>query len=201
MEKWNHFLLPVTWRRRDYCWNQSPQLTQSMLQVYMLITFDLYPLIFNLCLCVNLACTSVLWPPGWIAAARLEEVTGRMQMARNVIMKGCETCPKNEDVWLEATRLQVGERQWFLAVKHFGSVWMAKLLVVSFSFMKASGGLPLSLQPPDHAKAVIAQAIRHIPQSVKVWIKAAELELETAGKRRVLRKGELFLPLSLFHLR
>ena len=45
--------------------------------------------------------------PGWIAAARLEEVTGRMQTARNTIMKGCEVCPKNEDVWLEAVRLQV----------------------------------------------------------------------------------------------
>lgn len=45
--------------------------------------------------------------PGWIAAARLEEVTGRMQAARNIIMKGCDFCSKNEDVWLEAVRLQV----------------------------------------------------------------------------------------------
>ena len=44
---------------------------------------------------------------GWIAAARLEEVTGGMQAARNTIMKGTEVCSKNEDVWLEAIRLQV----------------------------------------------------------------------------------------------
>lgn len=44
---------------------------------------------------------------GWIAAARLEEVTGRMQSARNIIMKGTEVCSKDEDVWLEAVRLQV----------------------------------------------------------------------------------------------
>ena len=30
-----------------------------------------------------------------------------MQAARNTIMKGTEVCPKNEDVWLEAIRLQV----------------------------------------------------------------------------------------------
>ena len=36
--------------------------------------------------------------PGWIVAARLEEVTGRMQAARNIIMKGCDICSKNEDV-------------------------------------------------------------------------------------------------------
>lgn len=41
-------------------------------------------------------------------------------------MKGCETNPLSEDLWLEAARLQ----------------------------------------PPDTAKAVIAQAARHIPTSV-----------------------------------
>ena len=30
-----------------------------------------------------------------------------MQAARNTIMKGTEVCSKNEDVWLEAIRLQV----------------------------------------------------------------------------------------------
>ena len=45
--------------------------------------------------------------PGWVAAARLEEVTGRIQMARNIIIRGCYVCSKNEDVWLESARLQV----------------------------------------------------------------------------------------------
>jgi len=49
-----------------------------------------------------------LFGAGWIAAARLEEVTGHMQAARNIITKGTEVCPNNEDLWLEATRLQVG---------------------------------------------------------------------------------------------
>ena len=30
--------------------------------------------------------------------------------ARELMMKGCELCPSNEDVWLEAARLQVGGR-------------------------------------------------------------------------------------------
>lgn len=46
-------------------------------------------------------------PPAWIASARLEEVTGKLQAARNLIMKGCEECPKSEDIWLEAARLMV----------------------------------------------------------------------------------------------
>lgn len=45
-------------------------------------------------------------PPAWIASARLEEVTGKVQMARNLIMAGCEMNPLSEDLWLEASRLQ-----------------------------------------------------------------------------------------------
>ena len=36
--------------------------------------------------------------PGWIAAARLEELAGKLQQARVFMQKGCEECPKNEDV-------------------------------------------------------------------------------------------------------
>lgn len=95
-------------------------------------------------------------PPAWIASARLEEVTGKAQAARNLIMKGCEQNPHSEDLWLEAARLQ----------------------------------------PPDTAKAVIAQAARHIPTSVRIWIKAAELEQEGKAKRRVYRKALEHIPNS-----
>ncbi len=43
--------------------------------------------------------------PGWIAAARLEEVAGKMSVARSLAAEGCRRCPKEEDVWLEAARL------------------------------------------------------------------------------------------------
>ena len=47
--------------------------------------------------------------PGWIAAARLEEVAGKLVAARQVIRDGCRACPASEDVWLEAARLQTPE--------------------------------------------------------------------------------------------
>lgn len=56
----------------------------------------------------------------WIASARLEEVTGKLQAARNLIMKGTEECPKSEDIWLEAARLMVS-CDW--AVKWFARYW------------------------------------------------------------------------------
>ena len=44
-------------------------------------------------------------PPAWIASANLEEVTGKQQTARNLIISGCEQCPSSEDLWVEAIRL------------------------------------------------------------------------------------------------
>ncbi|RUS88975.1 hypothetical protein EGW08_003222 [Elysia chlorotica] len=95
-------------------------------------------------------------PPAWIASARLEEVTGKVQAARNLIMKGCEECPKSEDIWLEAARLM----------------------------------------PGDQARAVVAQAVRQLPQSVRIWSKAADLEMELKTKKRVFRKALESIPNS-----
>ena len=57
-------------------------------------------------------------------------MTGRVLAARNLIMKGVEVCPRSEDVWLEAARLQ----------------------------------------PPEMAKAVIAQAVAEVPNAIRYLI-------------------------------
>jgi pre-mRNA-processing factor 6 len=94
--------------------------------------------------------TNMSHAPAWIASARLEEVVGKMQAARNLIMKGTELCLKSEDVWLEAARLL----------------------------------------PNDIAKGIVSQAVKHLPNSVKIWIKAADLEsADLKAKRKVLRKA------------
>jgi pre-mRNA-processing factor 6 len=95
--------------------------------------------------------------PGWIAAARLEEVANKLASAREIIGKGCEECQKNEDVWLEAARLNV----------------------------------------PDTAKIILANAIRHIPLSVKIWLRAKDLESDVKAQKRVLRKALEYIPNSL----
>ena len=92
----------------------------------------------------------------WIASAGLEEADNKIQVARNIIMKGTEACPKSEEVWLEAIRLM----------------------------------------PPSQAKAVAAQAITTIGKtSVKLWLRAAELETDKKSKRAV---RDLCSPVSLF---
>ncbi|CAO1614263.1 unnamed protein product [Parajaminaea phylloscopi] len=95
--------------------------------------------------------------PGWIAAARLEEVAGKMAVARKVMAQGCEHCPRSEDAWLENARLN----------------------------------------NRDNAKVVLAQATQALKgQSVKIWLKATELETDPESKKRVLRKSLEFLPTS-----
>lgn len=94
--------------------------------------------------------------PGWIAAARLEEVAGKMAIARKVIAQGCERCPKSEDVWLESARLNTNE----------------------------------------NAKVILANAVVHLNQSVKIWMKAADLENDINSKKRVVRKSLEYIPNS-----
>ena len=42
----------------------------------------------------------------WIAAARIEEYDGKLDIARNLLERGLEHCGDNEDLWLEAARLE-----------------------------------------------------------------------------------------------
>ncbi|KAI0723579.1 hypothetical protein C8Q76DRAFT_723324, partial [Earliella scabrosa] len=94
--------------------------------------------------------------PGWIAGARLEEHAGRTVAARKLIKQGCERCPKNEDVWLEAARLHNN----------------------------------------DDPKVILANAVQHVGQSVKIWMASADLEHDIKAKKRVLRKALEHIPNS-----
>jgi len=114
--------------------------------------------------------------PGWIAAACLEEHAGRMVAARKIIKQGCEQCPKSEDIWLEAARLHVSF-SWFVV----------SLKTSAYGFF---------FQNNEDAKIVLANAVQHVGQSVKIWLAAADLEYDVKAKKRVLRKGK-----SIIHIR
>lgn len=94
--------------------------------------------------------------PGWIAAARLEEIANRLAQAREIINRGCEAAPDSEDIWLEASRLAT----------------------------------------PINSKIILAKAIRHLPYSVKIWLKAKDLETDPKAQKRVLRRSLEYIPNS-----
>lgn len=48
---------------------------------------------------------------GWIAAARVEELDGKVQEARNIMERACHNFYDNEDIWLEAARLSPADHE------------------------------------------------------------------------------------------
>ena len=52
----------------------------------------------------------------------------------------------------------------------------------------------LNLQLVENAKVILASAVQELPQSVRIWMRAVELEQDAKSKKRVLRKGAGFHP-------
>jgi len=153
-------------------------------------------------------------PPAWIASARLEEVTGKVQAARNLIMEGCEVCPKSEDVWLEAARLQPPEearkvvklavtqnpnavRIWIKAADLETDVKSKKRV-----FRKALEAIPNSvrlwkaaveLEAPADARVLLSRAVECCPTSTELWVALARLE-SYENARKVLNKAREHIP-------
>ncbi|KAJ0394493.1 hypothetical protein P43SY_009538 [Pythium insidiosum] len=113
--------------------------------------------------------------PGWIAAARLEEVAGKMVQARKIIAQGCECCPTQEDVWIEAARLQNPENAKVVLAKAVRHVPQSEKV-----WLQAA-----QLERDDELKRlVLRRALEFLPQSVKTW--KALIELEDVDGARVL---------------
>ena len=126
--------------------------------------------------------------PGWIAAARLEEHAGKIVAARNVIGRGCEMCPKSEDVWLESIRLNDNHN--------------AKI-IASRAIQNNDRSVPLWVEAmkletiPASKKRVLRKALDHIPQSVAIWKEAVNLEENPEDARLLLAKATEIIPLSI----
>ncbi|KAI9762534.1 MAG: hypothetical protein M4579_000337 [Chaenotheca gracillima] len=125
--------------------------------------------------------------PGWIAAARLEEVAGRIVAARNVIARGCEHCPKSEDAWLENIRLNDNHNAKIIAANaiknndHSVRLWIEAMKLESDQRAR---------------KRVLRHALDHIPQSVVLWKEAVNLEENPDDARLLLAKATDLIPLS-----
>lgn len=119
--------------------------------------------------------------PGWIAAARLEEVAGKLADARKLAMQGCELCPNSEDMWLEAARLQTPDNAKALLARG-----VAQLPESTKLWMAAA-----KLETDDTAKArVLRKALERIPTSVRLWKAAVELAEEDDARILLSRAVE-----------
>lgn len=120
-------------------------------------------------------------PPGWIAAARLEEVAGKIGAARQLIQKGCEECPRNEDVWLEACRLANPDDAKGVIAKGVKAIPNSVKL-----WMQAS-----KLEHDDTNKSrVLRKGLENIPDSVRLWKAVVELANEEDARLLLQRAVE-----------
>jgi pre-mRNA-processing factor 6 len=152
--------------------------------------------------------------PGWIAAARLEEVAGRLGAARALAARGAEACPSSEDAWLEAARLQTPDAakavlaRGVAALPHSVTLWLAAAALEAESerrarvLRKALEAVPTSvrlwkalveLSAEDDARVLLSRAVECCPQHVELWLALARLESYDAA-RRVLNKARETLP-------
>ncbi|KAA8569609.1 hypothetical protein EYC84_001218 [Monilinia fructicola] len=125
--------------------------------------------------------------PGWIAAARVEELAGKTVAARNIIARGCEYCPKSEDIWLENIRLNDNHNAKIIAANAIKNNDRSVRLWVESMKLESE---------PRAKKRVIRLALDHIPQSVGLWKEAVNLEEDPSDARLLLAKATEIIPLS-----
>lgn len=113
--------------------------------------------------------------PGWIAAARLEELAGKPQTARKYIQQGTEHCPQNEDLWLEASRLHNNDNAKAVLARAVANLPQSVKLWMQAAQIE---------QDDDKKKKVLRRGLEQIPNSVRLW--KALVELSSEDDARVL---------------
>ncbi|KAM3965652.1 pre-mRNA processing factor 6 [Aphomia sociella] len=113
-----------------------------------------------------------------------------IKKARLLLKSVRETNPNHPPAWIASARLE----------EVTGKVQSARNLIMKGCEVNPSSEElwleAARLQPRDTARAVIAHAARNLPHSVRIWVKAADLEQETKAKRRVYRKALEHIPNS-----
>ena len=112
-------------------------------------------------------------PAGWIAAARVEKLDGKLLTARNILAQGLQNCPESEDLWLEAVVLETPEK-------------VKSLLARAVASLPKSVKLWLEAANKETEKAVkskvLRRALENVPNSIRLWRELIELEGESEAK-------------------
>ena len=152
--------------------------------------------------------------PCWIAAARVEELDGKLQAARSFIAQGLTHCQDSEDLWLEAARLEPPEKAKSILAKgvthlpHSVKIWKAaaekesnpdlKKKVLKRALEFNSNDLNLwkqlvELGTEDEARDLLHTAVKCIPNQLELWLALAKLESYENAKS-VLNQARKALP-------
>lgn len=113
-----------------------------------------------------------------------------VKKGRQLLKSVRDTNPKHASAWISSAALEESD----------GKIQAARNLILEGCnknpksedlWMEA-----IRLHPLDEAKKIVATAVSHRKDSVKLWLKAADLENENKAKRKVLRKALECIPKS-----
>jgi len=154
--------------------------------------------------------------PGWIAAAKLEVLAGKMGDARKIISHACKECPESEEIWIENANLQTPENakavlsQAVKIIPHSVKIWLyaanlekqlkmkKKVLRRALEFIPSSVKLwkeAIELEEPEDARILLDRAVECVPDNVELWLALANLETYKRA-REVLNKARQAIPSS-----
>ncbi|BFZ57977.1 U4/U6 x U5 tri-snRNP complex subunit Prp1 [Savitreella phatthalungensis] len=123
--------------------------------------------------------------PGWIAAARLEEVAGKIVAARDIMQRACEACPRSTDIWLERARLNTPPNAKRILAQAASlnpravEIWMAAIRLEETVVGK---------------RRVVRRGLEFVPESVELWKEAVNLENDRADARLLLARAVEVVP-------
>ncbi|EGN93902.1 hypothetical protein SERLA73DRAFT_97278 [Serpula lacrymans var. lacrymans S7.3] len=121
---------------------------------------------------------------------KTEAEIGDIKRARMLFDSLVKSNPKHSPGWIAAACLE----------EHAGRMVAArKLIKAGCEQCPKSEDVWLEaarLHNNDDAKVILANAVQHVGQSVKIWLAAADLEQDVKSKKRVLRKALEHIPNS-----
>jgi pre-mRNA-processing factor 6 len=124
---------------------------------------------------------------GWQGAARIEEMDGKVDEARNIIAQGIEECPDNEDVWSEAIRLAEYNSKKDLSVRAIkGCPKSIKLWIIAARLETET----------DRKVKVLKKGLQMVPQSEKLWRELIDLSSGDEEAKEFLKSAVECVPVG-----
>ena len=138
---------------------------------------------------------TVVDPKGYLTDMKSVKVTSDAEVsdirrAQKLLKNVRTTNPKHAPSWISAARLEeiAGRLTSARRIINEGCQACAESEDV---WLEAA-----RLHTPANAKAVLARAVRHVPRSTKIWLRASALETGAAAKKAVLRRALELMPNS-----
>jgi pre-mRNA-processing factor 6 len=110
---------------------------------------------------------------GWISSARIEELDGKVDAAREIIGQACDKFPMNDDVWVEAARLMPPKEARQILVKSITNMPKSKKLWMAMANIEKDKTMKIK---------TLRKALNYISNDVELWKAAIELETHDEAK-------------------